>query len=61
MHDLNINGNWNEKRKKLRENFAQLTNDDLQYSKGSEDQLIKRIQQRLDIPTDIAQKIIRYS
>ena len=61
MHNLNINGNWHKKRKKLQQNFSELTNEDLQYSKGKENQLVKRIQQRLDVPRNIAQKLIRYS
>lgn len=61
MRDLNINGNWHKKKKQLQDNFAQLTDDDLKYTEGKEHELIKRIQQRLDVPRDIARKIICYS
>lgn len=60
MEKLNINGNWDEKRGKLKQKFADLTDDDLKYSEGNEDELVGRIQQRLDVPKEIAQKIIRY-
>lgn len=60
MEKLNINGNWDEKRGKLKQKFADLTDDDLKYTEGNEDELVGRIQQRLDVPKEIAQKIIRY-
>ena len=59
--DLNINGNWRSKKAKLMQNFAELTNDDLRYTQGQEEQLINRIQLRLEIPETIAEKLIRYS
>lgn len=60
MKQLNINGNWNEKKGKLKQKFADLTDDDLEYTQGNEEQLVQRIQQRLEVPREIAQKIIRY-
>jgi uncharacterized protein YjbJ (UPF0337 family) len=60
MEKLNINGNWDKKRKNLKKKFAALTDDDLQYTEGEEEELIRRIQQRLDVPKEIAQKIIYY-
>lgn len=59
--DLNINGNWHEKRDRLKQKFSALTDNDLNYSEGDEDILVGRIQQRLGVPKDIAQKIIRYA
>lgn len=60
MEKLNISGNWNEKRDRLKQKFTVLTDDDLNYTKGKEEELIGRIQQRLNVPKEIAQKIIRY-
>lgn len=60
MEELNINGNWEEKRTKLKQKFAVLTDDDLDYTQGREEELVGRIQQRLKVPKDIAKKIIRY-
>lgn len=59
--DLNINGNWHKKRDRLKQKFSALTDNDLKYSEGDEEILVERIQQRLGVPKDIAQKIIRYA
>ncbi len=42
-----IKGNWNQIKGKLKEKYAQLTDDDLKYIEGKEDQLIGRLQERL--------------
>jgi len=60
MEDLHIDGNWPAKKTRLKQNFAELTDQDLQYSEGQEAELVGRIQQRLDVPKVIAEKIIRY-
>lgn len=60
MNDLDINRNWHKKRDRLKQKFAVLTDDDLNYTEGKEEELVGRIQQRLDVPREIAQKIIRY-
>jgi uncharacterized protein YjbJ (UPF0337 family) len=46
MNQLSIKGNWNVLKGKLRQKYAQLTDDDLQYIEGKEDELIGRIQRR---------------
>lgn len=60
MDKLNINGNWEEKKTKLKQRFVDLTDDDLRYTRGKEEELVGRIQKRLNVPNEIAQKIIRY-
>lgn len=40
-------GNWNEVKGKLKQRFAQLTDDDLLYMEGKEEELLGRLQQRL--------------
>lgn len=42
-----LKGNWNQIKGKLKEKYAQLTDDDLKYAEGKEDQLIGRLQERL--------------
>lgn len=42
-----IKGNWNQIKGKLKAQYAQLTDDDLKYIEGKEDQLIGRLQERL--------------
>lgn len=41
-----IKGNWNQIKGKLKEQYGELTDDDLTYAEGKEDQLIGRIQER---------------
>ncbi|WP_395748967.1 CsbD family protein [Prosthecobacter sp.] len=44
---LKIKGNWNEMKGKLKQKFANLTDDDVLYEKGKEDELYGRLQKRL--------------
>jgi len=44
MNTLSLKGNWNIAKGKLKQKFAQLTDDDLQYIDGKEEELIGRIQ-----------------
>jgi uncharacterized protein YjbJ (UPF0337 family) len=46
MDDLQLKGRWHQVRGKLKENYADLTDDDLMYEEGKEDQLWGRIQTR---------------
>ena len=46
MSTLTTKGNWNIAKGKLKQKFAQLTDDDLQFIEGKEDELIGRIQKR---------------
>ncbi len=47
MTKLEMKGNWNEIKGKLKQKYAQLTDDDLQFAEGKEDELLGRMQQRL--------------
>lgn len=44
MNTLQIKGAWNVAKGKLKQRFAQLTDDELEYLEGKEDELIGRIQ-----------------
>lgn len=46
MNTLEIKGDWNIAKGKLKQNWAQLTDDDLQYIEGKQDELVGRIQKR---------------
>jgi len=46
MNTLEMKGNWNIAKGKLKQKFAQLTDDDLQFVDGKEDELVGRIQKR---------------
>ncbi|MFK7773416.1 MAG: CsbD family protein [Saprospiraceae bacterium] len=41
-----IKGNWNVMQGKLKEEWADLTDDDLLYAEGKEDELMGRIQRK---------------
>ena len=44
---LNLKGNWNEVKGKLKQKYGQLTDDDLTFAEGKEDEMLGRIQKRL--------------
>lgn len=47
MNTITLKGNWNEMKGKLKQQFSNLTDDDLLFSEGKEDELIGRLQKRL--------------
>ena len=44
---LELKGNWNELKGKLKQKYGQLTDDDLTFAAGKEDELLGRLQKRL--------------
>jgi uncharacterized protein YjbJ (UPF0337 family) len=42
-----IEGNYEELKEKLKQNYSKLTDADLEYSEGEEDELIKRIAKKI--------------
>ncbi len=44
---LNFKGNWNVVKGRLKQSYGELTDDDLTYSEGKEDELVGRVQKRL--------------
>ena len=47
MTKLEIKGSWNEAKGKLKQNYAHLTDNDLPYVGGKEDELVGRLQKAL--------------
>jgi uncharacterized protein YjbJ (UPF0337 family) len=47
MTNLRFKGTWNEVKGKLKQKYGQLTDDDLAFTEGKEDELLGRLQQRL--------------
>jgi uncharacterized protein YjbJ (UPF0337 family) len=47
MEKLTIKGNWNEMKGKLKQKYGQLTDDDLAFSEGKDDELYGRLQKKL--------------
>lgn len=46
MSNLRLKGNWNELKGKAKQQYADLTDDDLMYEEGKEDELVGRLQQK---------------
>lgn len=46
MTTLSIKGNWNQVKGKLKQKYADLTDNDLLFEEGKEDELLGRLQER---------------
>lgn len=46
MADLKLKGAWNEIKGKVKQSYADLTDDDLLYEEGKEDELLGRLQKK---------------
>lgn len=58
MNELKFKGEWNELKGKLKQKYAQLTDDDLIYAAGKEDELLGRLQQKLGQKKEEIRKVI---
>jgi uncharacterized protein YjbJ (UPF0337 family) len=47
MTKLELKGSWNEAKGKLKQKYAQLTDNDLAFAEGKDDELLGRLQQKL--------------
>ena len=47
INKTELKGNWNEQKGKLKQKFAVLTDNDLMYEKGKEDEMLGNLQIRL--------------
>ena len=47
MTKLEIKGTWNEIKGKLKQKYAELTDDDLTFAEGKDEELIGRLQKKL--------------
>jgi uncharacterized protein YjbJ (UPF0337 family) len=47
MNSLKFDGTWNEVKGRLKQKYAQLTDDDLLFIEGKEEELYGRLQERL--------------
>lgn len=57
-NDWKIKGNWNELKGKVKQKWADLTDDDVLYVEGKEDELLGRIQKRIGKTKDEIKKEI---
>ena len=47
MTNLKLKGTWNEVKGKLKQKYGQLTDDDLTFAEGKQDEFLGRLQQKL--------------
>jgi uncharacterized protein YjbJ (UPF0337 family) len=58
MNQLQFKGEWNEMKGKLKQKYAQLTDDDLMYAKGKEEELLGRLQKKLGKKEEEVRKLL---
>jgi uncharacterized protein YjbJ (UPF0337 family) len=58
MNKLQIKGSWNELKGKLKQQYGNLTDDDLVFSEGKEDELLGRLQIKLGKSKDQVRQMI---
>jgi uncharacterized protein YjbJ (UPF0337 family) len=61
MNTLEIKGDWNITKGKLKQKWAKLTDDDLQFVEGKHDELLGRIQKRTGETREAVEKAIQDS
>jgi uncharacterized protein YjbJ (UPF0337 family) len=59
MNKLEVKGDWNIIKGKLKQKYGQLTDSDLQYAKGQEQELVGRIQKRTGQTQSEIERILR--
>ncbi len=47
MTTLKLKGQWNEIKGKLKQKYGQLTDDDLMFAEGKDDEMLGRLQKKL--------------
>ena len=58
MNKLGFKGTWNEVQGKLKQKYAQLTDDDLLFAEGKHDELLGRLEKKLGKTKEEVRKII---
>jgi len=59
MNKLEIKGDWNIAMGKLKQKWAKLTDDDLQFVEGKSDELVGRIQKRTGATREAVEKAVK--
>jgi len=59
MNRLEIKGDWNITKGQLKQKWTKLTDDDLQYVNGKQDELLGRIQKRTGETRETIEKAIK--
>ena len=59
MNTLTLKGDWNVAKGKLKQKYGTLTDDDLAYERGREDELIGRIQKRVGHNREVVEHAVK--
>ena len=59
MNKLEIKGDWNITKGKLKQKWGKLTDDDLQFVEGKQEELLGRIQKRTGETREAIEKAIK--
>jgi len=58
MNKTEFEGNWNEKKGKLKQKFAELTDNDLLFAEGKKEEMFGKLQIKLGKTKEEFQKLI---
>jgi uncharacterized protein YjbJ (UPF0337 family) len=58
MNKTELTGNWNEQKGKLKQKFANLTDDDLMFVEGKKDEMLGKLQKKLGKTKEELHKIM---
>jgi uncharacterized protein YjbJ (UPF0337 family) len=58
MNKLQMKGSWNEIKGKLKQSYGNLTDDDLVFAEGKDDELLGRLQKKLGKTKDEVRSMI---
>ena len=58
MNKLEFKGSWNEIKGKLKQSYGNLTDDDLVFAEGKDDELLGRLQKKLGKSKDEVKRMI---
>ncbi len=59
MNKLQLKGDWNKMKGKVKEKWAELTDDDMLAIEGQRDQLVGRVQERYGYAKELAEKEVK--
>jgi uncharacterized protein YjbJ (UPF0337 family) len=59
MNTLELKGDWNIAKGKLKQKWANLTDHDLQYVEGKQDELVGRLQKRTGETREAVEKALK--
>ena len=59
LHLSSLKGHWEQIQGDLKKKFAKLTDDDLKYVEGEEEELLGRLQRKLGVTREELEKVMK--